>query len=31
MIAEASYTEQWCYIIASLLILAGYGWMAWKS
>lgn len=31
MIAELSYNEQWFFIILSLLILAGYAWIAWKS
>ena len=31
MIAELSYNEQVFFAILSLFILAGYGWIVWKS
>jgi hypothetical protein len=31
MIAELSYNEQLFFAILSLFIIAGYGWLAWKS
>lgn len=31
MIAELSPNEEWFFAILSLLMLALYGWIAWKS